>query len=50
MNLTLQAFQYRQCNAHIDMLVYSSVLKLPQDGTPTPEHVAVEQLQRILYY
>jgi len=41
MNLTLQAFQYGQCNAYIDVLVYSFVLKLPQDGTPTPERVAV---------
>jgi hypothetical protein len=40
MNLPLQAFQYGQCNAYIDVLVYFSVLKLPQDGTPTPEHVA----------
>ena len=29
MNLTLQAFQYGQSNAYIDVLVYSSVLKLP---------------------
>ena len=40
MNLPLQAFQYGRCNAYIDMLVYSSVLKLLQDGTPTPEHAA----------